>query len=58
MDHSGKKTGRQAWWMSSEDKSAGAANAAEGKRDSEQLKTNSSTGQGRRDDSGDADQRG
>ena len=28
----GKKTGRQVWWMPSEDKLAGAAKAAEGKR--------------------------
>ena len=32
MDKNGKKTGRQVWWMSSEDKPAGAAKAAEGKR--------------------------
>ena len=32
MDKNGKKTGRQVWWMSSEDKLAGAAKASEGKR--------------------------
>lgn len=35
--------------MSSADKLAGAANAAEGERDVEQLKTNGSTGRVRRD---------